>query len=164
MSYWRIVWLSVWTSVAYGIAHDLVTARASPAYFLPPHHPVIIDTKSPLVLALIWGVWATWWMGLMGGLLMGAACRAGRLPKLEARDIQPALLKCLAVLWALAMLSGLAIYLFGGFVLGWDEKIADRRLFAVAIAHMFSYSGGTVLIIGLSIWAIWKRFRRPIVQ
>ena len=39
------------------------------------------------LLALGWGVLATWWVGLALGIYLAVACRVGRRPKLTAGDL-----------------------------------------------------------------------------
>ena len=46
-------------AAAYGILHDLITAHVCVEYFTIGH-PRIVDSESPLVLALVWGVVAMW--------------------------------------------------------------------------------------------------------
>ena len=60
----------------YGVAHDLVTAHLSVEYFTVAHPP--IGTDDPFLLALVWGVLATWWVGVLLGVPLAAAARLGR--------------------------------------------------------------------------------------
>src|SRR5262249_11114159 len=76
----KIIGLGVVGAIAYGIAHDNVTARVCVEYFTIGHVP-IFGTENPTLLALGWGVLATWWVGLGLGLLLALACRRGRRPK-----------------------------------------------------------------------------------
>jgi len=61
MQFTRIVLTCVVASVLYGILHDQVTAHICVEYFSVFHSPVF-PTESPTLLALGWGVIATWWM------------------------------------------------------------------------------------------------------
>jgi len=63
----KIVLLCIVSAVVYGILHDQVTARACVEYFTIGHPPVF-KTDSPTLLALGWGVIATWWVGLLLGI------------------------------------------------------------------------------------------------
>lgn len=67
----RIVALAVAAAVAYGVLHDQVTARICVEYFTIGH-PLLVPSYSPTLLALAWGVVATWWVGLVGGLVLAA--------------------------------------------------------------------------------------------
>ena len=53
----KIIGLGVVGAVAYGIAHDNVTARVCVEYFTIGHVP-IFGTENPTLLALGWGVLA----------------------------------------------------------------------------------------------------------
>src|SRR4051794_2635354 len=81
-----IVALCIGASVAYGILHDQVTARVCVEYFTVGHIR-ILDTESPAILGLVWGVIATWWVGLMLGVPLAIAARAGRRPKRDVRSL-----------------------------------------------------------------------------
>ena len=74
-----IVALCIGAAVVYGIAHDQITARICVEYFTIGHPPVFA-TDDPTLLGLGWGVIATWWVGLMLGIFLALAARAGRRP------------------------------------------------------------------------------------
>jgi hypothetical protein len=59
MEFIKIVLLSILAAVSYGICHDQVTARICIEYFTIGHAPVF-RTTSPTLLALGWGVIASW--------------------------------------------------------------------------------------------------------
>ena len=100
-----IIFLAVMAAIAYGIVHDQVTARICVEYFTIGH-PRLIDSDSPTVLALFWGVVATWWVGLPLGLGLAVAARAGRRPKLEARHLLIPVVKLLGWMLAVAAIFG----------------------------------------------------------
>ena len=56
-----IILRSVLAAAGYGIIHDQITARICLEYFTIGHTPVFATT-SPTLLALGWGVIATWWL------------------------------------------------------------------------------------------------------
>ncbi len=62
-------------AISYGIVHDQITARICVEYFTVGH-PRLTDSDLPTVLALFWGVVATWWVGLPLGLGLAFAARA----------------------------------------------------------------------------------------
>jgi hypothetical protein len=105
----QIVALSVLAAVTYGIVHDQVTARICVEYFTIGH-PRLIDSNSPTVLGLFWGVVATWWVGLPLGIGLAIAARAGRRPKLGAKDLIPSLLRLMLVMYVVAIAGGLIGY------------------------------------------------------
>ena len=85
----RIVGLAILAAVVYGIALDQVTARVCIEYFTIGHPP-IFPTESPTLLALGWGVVATWWVGLLLGVPLAIAARSGaRAPRSEGSLVRP---------------------------------------------------------------------------
>src|SRR5438046_4370100 len=81
-----IVLMCIVTAVAYGIAHDQVTARVCVEYFTVGHPP-IFRTEDPTLLGLGWGVIATWWVGVLLGVPLAIFARAGTRPKRSARSL-----------------------------------------------------------------------------
>lgn len=77
MKFIRIVLAAVGAAVGYGIVHDQITVRISPEYFTIGH-PRLIETSSLTILALFWGVVATWWVGLPLGFLVLSVIRERR--------------------------------------------------------------------------------------
>src|SRR2546428_5874010 len=76
----KSILLRILAAVVYGILHDQVTARVCVEYFTIGHAP-IFGTDDPTLLGLGWGVLATWWMGLLLGVPLAVAARAGSRPK-----------------------------------------------------------------------------------
>jgi hypothetical protein len=158
----KIVGLGVVASIAYGIAHDNVTARVCVEYFTIGHVP-IFGTDNPTLLALGWGVLATWWVGLGLGILLALACRSGRRPKLGAGDLLRPLGVLLASMAVTSLVAGLAGYDAAG--RGWVWLVGDladrvpaarHRVFLADLwAHLAAYGsafvGGIVLAVGASI-------------
>ena len=80
-----IVALSILAAVSYGIVHDQITARVCVEYFTIGHPQVLaVPTDSPTVLGFVWGVIATWWVGLGLGIPLALAARLGS-PAQEVR-------------------------------------------------------------------------------
>src|SRR5215471_12695203 len=100
-----IIFLSVGAAIFYGIIHDQITARICVEYFTIGH-PRLIDSDSPTILGLFWGVVATWWVGLPLGLGLAVAARAGRRPKLAAGQLVSPVVKLLGCILAVAALFG----------------------------------------------------------
>jgi hypothetical protein len=101
-----IIVLAVAAAVAFGIVHDQITARICIEYFTIGH-PRLIDSDSPTVLGLFWGVAATWWVGLPLGLGLAVAARAGRRPKLNARNLLRPVSKLVGSMFIIATVAGL---------------------------------------------------------
>jgi hypothetical protein len=163
----KIVALCILAAVVYGIVHDNVTARICVEYFTIGH-PDLFGTTNPALLALGWGVVATWWMGALLGVPLAVACRAGRRPKLAARDLVRPIARLLGVMAALSILAGLA-----GYALvraGDDGREIEGRLgltpgmgrgFLVDLfAHNAAYASGFLGGILIIVWA-WRVRSRP---
>lgn len=156
-----VVLMCIFAAVCYGIVHDQVTARVCVEYFTVGHPPVF-GTSDPTLLGLGWGVIATWWVGLLLGMPMAAAARAGSRPKRRASSLVLPIACLLAVMAVCASAAGL---------LGWAlasrgavflvEPIASQlpanrhvRFLADLWAHSASYGvgfvGGVVVIV--SVW------------
>jgi len=166
MAFVKIVLLCIVLAVAYGIAHDLVTAHVCVEYFTIGH-PYVIPSTSPVALALTWGVLATWWMGLGLGLLLAVVSRAGARPKLDWRALlRPGLLllAAMGVLAAAAALLGRwlavrgTVWLVGPLA---EQVPAARHVdFLTCLwAHVASYAAGTVGGVVLAL-VLWRRRRR----
>jgi hypothetical protein len=105
-----IILMCVVAAVAYGIAHDQVTARVCVEYFTIGHPPVF-GTDNPTLLGIGWGIIATWWVGVLLGVPLAIVARAGSRPKRSVGSlVQP-------VAWLLAVM---AVCAFTAGVLGWS--------------------------------------------
>ena len=110
MEYLKIILASILLSITYGITHDLITTQISIEYFTIGH-PIIIDTNSPILLALLWGTIATWWVGLIIEILISFSSRLGSKPKLNLKDVFKPILKLITAMFAGALLGGLIGYI-----------------------------------------------------
>jgi hypothetical protein len=165
MAAFRIVALGVLAAIAYGVVHDQVTARICVEYFTIGHPP-IFPTTSPTLLGLGWGVVATWWVGLPLGLLLAAAARLGRRPKLSASEVRRPVVVLLLVRAACALLAGIAGGVLASAGRVWlveplaSSVPADRhvRFLADLWAHSASYLAGTIGGLVLVGWT-WRHRR-----
>ncbi|MFY0671949.1 MAG: hypothetical protein JXQ87_01010 [Bacteroidia bacterium] len=156
----KIIIFSILLAVFYGICHDLVTAHISLEYFTVGH-PKVIESESPVNLALVWGVIATWWVGLILGVIISFAARAGKRPKLKLSQIFRPLLSLIGIIAIAAFVAGIL-----GYVLSKSEVFTLIEGLAVQIepekhhlyltvgwSHGASYLvgivGGIVLCLGL---------------
>lgn len=114
MQSFLIVLLCIGAAVLYGIVHDQITARICVEYFTVGHPPIYIAGARPIhdptTLGIVWGVIATWWVGVIIGIPLAIAARGGELPKRSAGSLVRPLAKLLAIMGALAALAG---------VIGW---------------------------------------------
>jgi hypothetical protein len=156
-----IVALCIASAVIYGILHDQVTARVCVEYFTIGH-PRVFPPESPTLLGIGWGVIATWWVGLLLGVPLAVAARAGRRPKRGIRPLVRPIIGLLIVMGICATLAGLA-----GYALGRSGSIylleplasrvpADRhdRFLADLWAHSASYLVGLLgsVVVVVSVW------------
>ena len=162
----KITFLCIDAAIVYGILHDQVTARVCVEYFTIGHPPVF-HTESPTLLALGWGVIATWWMGLILSVPAVLASRVGSWPEFKAADlIQP--IACLLVVMAVSsLLAGIAGYFTakaGGVRL--FESLAARvppekhvAFLADLWAHSAAYGVGFFGGLALCVWVLFRRRR-----
>jgi hypothetical protein len=108
----KIVFYSIAAGVLYGIIHDQITVRICAGYFTLFHPRLLPEDFPPTLVALAWGVVATWWAGAILGLLLALAARAGSRAELAAASLLPSIGKLLLVMAGSATLFGII-----GFVL-----------------------------------------------
>lgn len=158
----RIILFATGAAIVYGVLHDQVTAHLCVEYFTVAHPPVF-PTASPFLLALGWGVIATWWVGLPLGLALATAARLGHRRKLGVRDLGRPVLTLMLVSALCAFAGGVmgAVLVARGWpgaLMGWERIIPPDRhaVFAAALwAHTMSYAAGIiggVIVIGHTIW------------
>lgn len=137
-------------SCALGIAVDLVTANVAVEYFTV-YHPHVVDSDSPWVMALVWGIGASWWAGLaLAPFLWWANVR--RREPLPRWRLVAMVAKGMAAIWLVMMSIVLAVYMIGGLVPR-DKRGEtfehDRRLVSVAMAHSTEYVLAVVVVVVL---------------
>lgn len=120
-----IVLMCIGAAVTYGIAHDQVTARVCVEYFTIGHPPVF-GTEDPTLLGIGWGIFATWWVGLLLGVPLAIAARAGSRPKRSVRS----LIRPIASLFGVTAVAAL-----GAGVIGWFLAKAGAVILVGPIAH-----------------------------
>lgn len=153
----QIVLLCISGSVIYGICHDLITANIAVEYFTV-HHPRIVVSESPFVMALIWGFIATWWVGAFFGLILAIASRVGDLPKHSWRDLIRPIVWLLSSVFVLSMSIGIVAYVAIPPKGTLDPTDGNLRMIAVVgIIHSMSYLLNTAGGILLIFWALRKR-------
>jgi hypothetical protein len=171
MQFLGIVLFCVLAACAYGVAHDMVTARVCVEYFTIGHPP-IFHTDDPTLLALGWGIIATWWVGAILGVALAVAARVGnRPPRPLASLVRPVLL-LLAVMAVSALCAGVVGWFTasrGGMVVvpplhdAQDLPPEKRAAFLADLwAHSASYLVGFVggLVVCVRVWR--SRCRSPV--
>jgi len=156
-----IVALAIAAAVAYGIVHDQVTARVCVEYFTIGH-PRIFPTDDPTLLGVGWGIIATWWVGLILGVPLALAARAGRRPPRGAKSLLRPIGWLLAVMGGCALAAGTIGWVLasGGSVVLIDPLATmvprDRHVAFIADlwAHGASYLTGFIggLVLGVVVW------------
>jgi len=153
-----IVLMCVVAAVAYGIAHDQVTARVCVEYFTIGHPPVF-GTDDPTWLGIGWGISATWWVGLLLGIPLAIVARAGSRPKRSVGSLVRPVAGLLAVMAVCAFAAGLLGWVLGStgavFLAGpiARELPADRHvpfpadLWAHSASYLVGLAGGIVIMV-----------------
>jgi hypothetical protein len=165
----KIILFAILAAIIYGICHDLITAHICVEYF-SEFHPRIIRTESPVVLALLWGVLATWWVGLILGIVLAIAARSGRRAKRSASSLRRPIVVLMFVSGIIAILIGLSGHLLAinrFYVLRGPafDKHSDEwieRFQTVLFAHNGSYAAG--FIGGIILAVMVFRNRRTIAD
>lgn len=167
-----IVLLCVAAAVIYGIVHDQITARICLEYFTV-FHPHVIDSESPTLQGLVWGVIATWWVGMGLGVPLALAARVGSWPKRDAKWFVRPLARLMLACGVLALLAGLVGYALqaAGAIwisAGYAERLpTDHRygFLIAAFSHTASYFagfvGGCILILWTAVGR-WKDSHRSL--
>lgn len=164
MGYLRIVLFSIGCAVLYGIVHDQVTAHVCVEYFTVGH-PSLLGIRDPTVLGTLWGIIATWWVGLELGALLAVVARFGARPKLTVRDVRRPILLLMLGVGLTSVLAGLVGYTLARageasipYYYAANVPPARQALFvADAWAHENAYSIGTVGGLLICLWAVRRR-------
>jgi hypothetical protein len=153
----KIVGLCIVAGAIYGILHDQVTARVCLEYFTVFHRD-IFHTQSPTLLALGWGVLATWWVSLFLGIMLAIAARAGSRAKLTASHLVRPLLKLLAIMAIFALAAGIIGYFLQGLGMEYYATAIPKQIrhtfYADLWAHEMSYLTGLIggIILCILVW------------
>ena len=165
MKFLQIVCLSVLAAVVYGVVHDQITIRICPEYFTVAH-PRLIETNSLTLLALLWGVIATWWVGLPLGVLLGIATYAGSWPQLRLRAVAYMIAILVCVIGTLAGIAGVIAYAaecgqvfrdFASDLAGKIDRSMHNRFMIAWTMHVTSYCAGALGALVLAIIMLRKR-------
>lgn len=155
---------ATFAAITYGVLHDQVTAHLCVEYFTIAHPPVF-PTDSPFLLAIGWGIIATWWVGLPLGVGLALAASAGRAPRLTLAELRRPIIALMLASGTLALLAGLmgaALTATGIAPVpgGWSAVIPPAKHVAFsadAWAHMASYISGGIGGLLLIIHTAWSR-------
>ena len=161
----KIIALAVGAAIAYGMVHDQITIRVCPEYFTVAH-PHIFRTGSLTLIALGWGVVATWWAGLAAGVALALAARVGSAQKFTWRQLVRPALVLLVVMGVCATLAG-----FVGHWMAATGKISSVQAWGLLLpvekqpafmadvfTHAISYLVGGVGSLIIALATAWQRF------
>ncbi|MES2462148.1 MAG: hypothetical protein V4671_16305 [Armatimonadota bacterium] len=168
--------LGVLGAVLYGIVNDQITVTLSPEYFSVfkrrQFAPILEQAgliNAPVrVQAVLVGTVATWWFGLLLGIVLSISGTAGRRPALPTRLFIRAVGGIMLFTLALSVFCGAVGYFAEPFIkpepANWPflTGIQEvRRAFAVGFWHNGAYLGGLVGTVGAILWG--KRQRSTLV-
>src|SRR5690606_7666336 len=121
--------------------------------FTVGHNPDIIPTDDPTLLGLGWGILATWWAGLILGLMLAVAARAGRRPPRTVGSLVRPIVQLLVVMAVFALVAGIVGYVLAvnGIVMPHGSRFTEQiprekwpAFQACAFAHSTSYYVGFI--------------------
>jgi hypothetical protein len=139
-----------------GICLDLVTANIAVEYF-SVHHPTIVPTANPWILAIVWGVAASWWFGAIAGLVIASINHWRQTPLEPRRILKWNLIACILI-WVTLVTVVLSVIAIAELIPP-DKRRAtfehDRRLVAVAMAHQYEYLLGAIALVVIAIMT-WR--------
>lgn len=160
----KIVAFATCAAITYGILHDQITAHLCVEYFTIAHPPVF-PTSSPVLLAIGWGIIATWWVGLSLGLGLASVAQFGSAPTIPLRKLRRPIILLMLVCGGVALAAGL----FGAALVGaevaavpgiWGAVIPESKsvaFSAAAYAHLASYASGAICGSFLILRTAWLR-------
>ncbi|MBS1706947.1 MAG: hypothetical protein JST40_13860 [Armatimonadetes bacterium] len=160
--YGKFVGYTVLMSVGYGIAHDLVTAHLWVPYFTV-HHPKLVESQNPIIMALLWGVIATWWVGGLAGLVLAVISLFGKTDPVPFPVFAKTLRNATIILFVLAMCWLVGMLVVAHIVIPEPKRRPsfeeDARAVAVASTHIVSYFGSVAmtLVVALKLWLYRRR-------
>lgn len=168
--FFGLIALAVIITSLYGIAHNQISYTVAPEYFTKFKFPQFRLLESPLperVRASLIGFYASWWMGLPIGILIGAAGFIHR----GARRMFSVSFKALLLAAGFTLLFGLCGLLYGyvrtthidvSQYRSWfipDDVTDLRRFLCAGYMHNASYLGGVLAIPVAWIFQIVARTR-----
>lgn len=155
-----VIWCVI-SATAYGVIHDQITIRLCNEYFTVAHPP-IFPTESETLLAFVWGVISTWWVGLLLGVALAIAARTGRRSKRSISSLRRPIIVILLFTFISAIVFGAIGWILAECtIITLNEPFArdvspDRHsLFLADLwAHLASYLTGIIggLIIVIRVW------------
>lgn len=161
----KIILLCIAAAIVYGVCHDMITTRICLEYFTVFHPPVWGGATDPTILALTWGVLATWWVGLILSIPAVMLARGGNGPQLTARDLIRPIGYLLLTMAIGSLLAGLTAWFLGstGAIRTNPDfarlmrREAELGFLIDAWAHLAAYAFGFFGGMTVCIWIWWRR-------
>lgn len=127
----KVFCLCVAATCAFGVALDQFTTRICFEYFSEGFHKTMIEGSwierllqrypgNCTVWGIVWGVFASWWVGAILGVFLGLASTAGPWPRLS-------LGRCTALAVACVLLTALTVSSLGAFSMSYYLDTIDKR-------------------------------------
>ena len=155
----------------YGILNDQITYTISPEYYtkFKFYQFGLMDLgneaifPNPRVEVSVVGVMATWWVGLIIGVVLGLV---GLIHK-NYKQMFCTTMKSIGIAIIVAFLIGFIGFLYGKFYLSnqelywcFPENLIDKKNFiVVGSIHNFSYIGGLIGMTTGVCYSIYKKFK-----
>lgn len=160
----KIVGFASLAAILYGLVQDQIAIRICPEYFTV-WHPTVVNSDNLTVVALVWGVLATWWVGLSLGVALGLAATAGSGAAIESRAMVRPILLLIGFTAALTVGIGLIAWAMKFHVPTLGEELQGAgdptRLGILFAAYNASYAGAFFGGVWLCVHT-WKSRRRPL--
>lgn len=163
----RLLLICTLGMTAYAMIQDQFSVRMSPEYFTVAH-PRIEGLTDPTLLGVAWGFLGGWWGGMIMGMAVGISATVGKQPPLTVREIRPGLIALFLMIAVATIMTGGAAYLnatilrveLGGDLARQVPRETHLRFFAVACAHVGTYSSAILGSVVLSVWVGRQRGRK----
>ena len=148
MSRYSFIAYCTLATVVTGFLIDCVTANVAVEYFTV-HHPKLVESQSPWVMALVWGFSASWWFAVPSALVIDVYNSRRHAPVTRNQLLRWVIIG-LASIWLFMMTILASVYALISLVPVHQRKPdfeSVRRLMAVAVTHQFEYVLGAILVI-----------------
>jgi len=152
-------------SICFGLIQDQITIRLCPEYFTI-WHPNPLGIHNLTILALYWGVVATWWVGLILGILLSWIAVWGDKPLPYFAYIRKLLFATTLMSALSAILAGIIAassnFIAPNWIMGEIARLPleTKRAFSMDLAiHTVAYDSAALLGILITVLLWRKRFK-----
>lgn len=159
----RIIALTILVGTVYGFAHDKVVALAVCDAYLALGHPPLGQPASDTIL--LTGMAATWYLGLVFGILLALFATAGDRPTVKAPTIFPALAAVCGNMALASAIAGFAAYTLaengGASLVGPTATRIPADQHPTYLAAYWAHRAATVVgCLGVGALCVWLWTRR----